>query len=148
MGVKRETYQKYIKLRSFYDLPKIFKFIEILRKSGIINMYAAPPFLYMGKKMIEHEYTYKEIPDEEAFEELLEQADEIKQSLIYGAYKQVHAQEDILGDDQHIRSVERKIQKDARDIFMIWMEMKGQIIKENIIKKMIKEIYIKNIKKI
>ena len=122
--------KKYTQLKKHYPIKKITDYFNILQRTGITNMYVGAPFLYMGKKMIEHEYTYKHVPDEEAFEELLDHADEIRQDLIYGAYHQVHSQEDILGDDHHIRSVERKIQKDAQELLIIWMHFKGKVINE------------------
>ena len=122
--------KKYTQLKKHYPIKKIADYFNILQRTGIINMHGGAPFLYMGKKIIEHEYTYKHIPNEEAFEELLDHADEVRQSMIYGAYKQVYAQEDVLGDDRHIRSVERKIQKDAQELLVIWMHFKGNVINE------------------
>jgi len=122
--------KKYTQLKKHYPIKKIADYFNILQRTGITNMHGGAQFLYMGKKIIEHEYTYKHIPNEEAFEELLDHADEVRQSMIYGAYKQVYAQEDVLGDDRHVRSVERKIQKDAQELLVIWMHFKGNVINE------------------
>ena len=125
-----EILKKYTRLNKYYPIKKVFKYFNILQETGIINMYGGAPFLYMGKAMIKHEYTYKHIPDEDAFEELLENADDIRQKLIYGAYKQVH-DDDNSGDDRFVRGVERKIQKDAQELLIVWSHFKGKVINEN-----------------
>lgn len=119
----------YTRLNKHYPIRKIMDYFNILQETGITNMYGGSPFLYMGKKMIEHEYTYKYVPDEEAFEELLEHADDIRQKLIYGAYKQVHEKTDS-DDDRFVRGVESQMRKDAQDLLRVWMHFKGKVINE------------------
>lgn len=124
-----EILKVYTRLNKHYPIRKIMDYFNILRETGITNMHGGSPFLYMGKKMIDHEYTYKYVPDEEAFEELLEHADDIRQKLIYGAYKQVHEKTDS-DDDRFVRGVESQMRKDAQDLLRVWMHFKGKVINE------------------
>jgi len=119
-----EALKLHTELNRTYNLRKIYEYLEKVRKSGITNMYGASPLLYMGKDMIEHEFKYKDIGDEESYDEVLEMAEEIKNELISGAMERV-------GTD-NIRSLERKIQKDAQNILIVWSKLKGNVIKENV----------------
>jgi hypothetical protein len=118
-----EALKLHTELNRTYNLRKIYDYLEKVRKSGIINMYGASPLLYMGKDRIEHEFKYKHIGDEESYDEVLEMAEEIKNELISGAMERV-------GID-NIRSLERKIQKDAQNILIVWSKLKGRVIRES-----------------
>ena len=56
----------------------------MIRESSITNMLAAAPYLYMGRERIKHEFKYKEIHNEEAFEEVLDHADQAQAEMING----------------------------------------------------------------
>lgn len=65
-------------------------YFKDIRDSGIINMFGVAPYLYMGKERIEHEFKYKEFIDEEkeeAFQRVLEKADEAQSIMIQGCMK-------------------------------------------------------------
>lgn len=144
---KENTWKKYIKLTKTYDLVFIMKFLEILRKSGIVNMFGAGPFLYGGKKYIENEIKrYKDNSSfwsnseddededydsekEEIYQELIDMADSIKDKMIQGAIGSLKNQD----DENFIRNVQRKIQKDATEILMVWSDLKGKVMKESFI---------------
>lgn len=132
-----EALKKYTKLKKYYDFKLIFEYLETLRKTGITNMFGAAPFLYIGKERLEHEFKYKNIPDEEEFEELLDMSEDVKNDIVRGSYTQLQDNSD---SSNFIRSVERKVQNDARDILMIWSALKGKAIKENtLIRRILKE---------
>ena len=144
---KDNTWKKYSKLTKTYDLVFIMKFLEILRKSGIVNMFGAGPFLYGGKKYIENEI--KRFKDnssfwsnseddededydsekEEIYQELIDMADNIKDKMIQGATGSLKNQD----DENFIRNLQRKIQKDATEILMVWSDLKGKVMKESFI---------------
>jgi hypothetical protein len=60
------------------------KYLLMIRDSSITNMYGASPYLYMGRERIEHEFKYKDIHNEEAFEEVLDHADQAQAEMING----------------------------------------------------------------
>jgi hypothetical protein len=59
-------------------------YLKILKESGITNMMGSAPYLYTGRERIEHEFKYKHIPNEEAFEELLDKANTSQAYMING----------------------------------------------------------------
>jgi hypothetical protein len=62
------------------------QYLEKIRKSGITNMFGASPYLYLGKERIEHEFKYKDIPDEDSFEDVLNDADEAQSIMVKGVF--------------------------------------------------------------
>ncbi len=47
-------------------------------------MFGAGDYLWMGSERIKHEFKYKDIPNEEAFEKVLEMADQAQAEMING----------------------------------------------------------------
>jgi hypothetical protein len=47
-------------------------------------MFGAAPYLYMGRERLEHEFKYTDIHNEEAFDEVLELADQAQSEMING----------------------------------------------------------------
>lgn len=119
-----EGLKEYTRLNKHYRMKEMFDFLEVLKETGITNMFGASPFIWMGKQMIEHEFKYKDIANEEKFEELISLADRIRDNLIYGSYKQVSEKTDI-EDDRYFRNIETKMRRDAQDILKTWMKLKG-----------------------
>jgi hypothetical protein len=69
-----------------FDYKFLKKFLQKVRDSGIINMFQAAPFLYSGKEWIDRYYGEKQ-EDNEAFQEVLEMADDAKNKMIQGLLK-------------------------------------------------------------
>lgn len=72
---------------SVFDTKKIVDYLILVRDSGIVNMFGASPYLYLGKERIEHEFKFQDVPDEDKFEEMLDMADEIQSEMINGCIK-------------------------------------------------------------
>lgn len=70
-----------------FDSKFLFDYLEKVRESGVVNMFAAASYLYVGSDRIAHEHKYNEGKDEEAFEQVIEMADEAKEKMIQGALK-------------------------------------------------------------
>lgn len=84
MMKQKGRYMKFFNSKFFVD------YLKDLRDSGIVNMFGASPYLYMGKERIEHEFKYKEFIDEEseeAFQRVLEKADMAQGKMIEGVIK-------------------------------------------------------------
>ena len=47
-------------------------------------MFGAGDYLWMGRERIKHEFKYKDIPNEEAFEEMLDMSDQAQAEMING----------------------------------------------------------------
>lgn len=97
-----------------FQMAKMHKFYEALRKSSVVNMFGATPYFWMGKDRIAHEHYYTDMGDEqaEAFEEVLDSADEIKDILIRGALKTLERE----GKEVTLENVKRVADKKARQI--------------------------------
>jgi hypothetical protein len=67
----------------------IIDYLKDIRDSGIVNMFAASPYLYMGRERIAHEFYYKEFDEQsqEAFDRVLEKADEAQSIMVNGVLK-------------------------------------------------------------
>lgn len=75
---------KNLEMLKFLNMNFLIKYLKMVQKSGITNMFGAAPYLYMGKERIEHEFKYEHIPNEEAFEEMLDNANEAQAYMING----------------------------------------------------------------
>lgn len=97
-----------------FQMAKMHKFYEALRKSSVVNMFGATPYFWMGKDRIAHEHYYTDMGDEqaEAFEQVLDSADEIKDILIRGALKTLERE----GKEVTLENVKRVADKKARQI--------------------------------
>jgi len=97
-----------------FQMAKMHKFYEALRKSSVVNMFGATPYFWMGRDRIAHEHYYTEMSDDkaEAFEQVLDSADEIKDILIRGALKTLERE----GKEVTLENVKRVADKKARQI--------------------------------
>lgn len=97
-----------------FEMAKMHKFYEALRKSSVVNMWGASPYFWMGKDRIAHEHYYTDMGDEqaEAFEQVLDSADEIKNILIRGALKTLERE----GKEVTLDAVKRMAERKARQI--------------------------------
>ena len=95
-----------------FEMAKMHKFYEALRKSGVVNMITggATSYFWMGKDRIAHQHFYDEMSDDraESFEKVLDSADEIKNILISGALKTLEREEKEVTLDSVKRMAERK----------------------------------------
>jgi len=90
----------------------LVEYFKDIKDSGIINMFGVAPYLYMGRERIEHEFKYKEFIDEEkkeAFERVLEKADEAQSIMIQGCMKVLEKQ----GKEITVDSINSCLQRKA-----------------------------------
>lgn len=80
--IKNADVIKYFKTKDKNYLLDVVRFLKLIRKSGIVNMFGAAPFLYMGRDYIDRHYGDGMIGDHEAFEEVLDMADETRNIMI------------------------------------------------------------------
>lgn len=104
-----------------FQMAKMHKFYEALRKSSVVNMFGATPYFWMGKDRIAHEHYYTDMGDEqaEAFEQVLDSADEIKDILIRGALKTLERE----GKEVTLDSVKRVAERKARQIVSLLQQV-------------------------
>ena len=130
----KKASEKFNDLSEYYDIRFIKKFLDTLRLSSVTNMFQAGQYLYLGKERIAHEHKYNEFSDDaqEAFDEVLDMAEEVRDEMIRGAFSSIdninqgndNDDEDEL-DSRYLRSVENKMRRDAQDLLSLWMQLKG-----------------------
>jgi len=100
-----------------FDTKFLFNYLEKLRESGITNMFGASPYLYMGSQRITHDNAYNESKDEEAFDELIEMADDAKDKMIQGVVKVLEKK----GKEIELNLVSREIRRYSNKVLDMWM---------------------------
>ena len=80
------------------------KFLQKVRDSGVINMFQAAPFLYSGKEWIDR-YHGENQEDNEAFQEVLEMADDAKNKMIQGLLKYMESKNMDIDDMSRFNSL-------------------------------------------
>ena len=99
---KNQDIMKYFKHKQVRD------FLKKVRESGIINMFGSAPLLYAGKEHIDR-YFGESSQDDEAFQEVLDMADDVKHMMIKGTMDYLRDN----GKEVDIDSVNRNIRKMA-----------------------------------
>lgn len=125
--------QEYVKYSRMYDMREIKKFLDLLRKSGVTNMYQAAPYLYLGRERIAHEHHYDDMGEEreETFQELIDMAEDVRNVMIRGAFNHYDSKRsDEEGDEddddrRYLRGVEDIMRRDSQTLLKLWMSMKS-----------------------
>jgi hypothetical protein len=87
-----------------FDYKFLKKFLLKLRESGVINMFQASPFLYSGKEWIDRYYGENQ-EDNEAFQEVLEMADDAKNKMIQGLLKYMESKNMDIDDMSRVNNL-------------------------------------------
>lgn len=95
------------------------EYLEKVRESGITNMFGASQYLYMGKERLEHEFKYKDVGNDDAFEEVLEMADKSQHEMINGVMKILEKEK----KEMDINVINRYIQRYATLVLNYWIKI-------------------------
>jgi hypothetical protein len=101
-----------------FDWKMIKEFLENLRNSGVTNMLGAIPFMTSGRNWIERYYG-ENVPNPDAFEKVLEMADDVKNELISGSLKKIQSNKS--SDNIELGKVERYVKEYARKFMSLFM---------------------------
>lgn len=110
-----------------FDTSFLFDYLEKLRESSVVNMFGINEkitpnqYLYLGKERIAHEHKYNGAKNDEAFEELVEMADEAKNKMIQGAMKVLEAEKKEIS----VENVSKVIGQYSKKILIMWMTTYG-----------------------
>ncbi len=105
-----------------FDWRWIREYLYKIRKSGIVNMFGSSPFLYSGKEHIERYYGENQ-EDNEAFQDVLDIADEAKNKMIQGVIKYMEKNNKNLDD---IGLVNRFVQNFANKLVGVYIAFSGR----------------------
>jgi hypothetical protein len=116
-------YEKNLNLLKNIDVFKNFnmkflqKYLLAVRESSIVNMFDAADYLWLGRERIEHEFKYKDIHNEDAFEKVLEMADQAKSEMIIGVMNVLENE----GKEDILENVNRNIKRYAFKVLQNYM---------------------------
>jgi len=96
----------------YFNMKFFKKYLLMIRDASFTNMYGASPYLYMGRERIEHEFKYKDIHNEEAFEEVLDHANQAQAEMINGVINYLEDK----GIEEDMSSINRYLQRFATKI--------------------------------
>ena len=109
---RNKFFMENIDVFKHFNMKFLQKYLLMVRASGITNMYGASPYLYMGRERIEHEFKYKDVPNEDAFEEVLDNANQSQAEMINGVINYLEEK----GIDEDMSSINRYLQRFATKI--------------------------------
>lgn len=110
---------KNIDVFEFFKMPFLYKYLRVIRKASIVNMFQSPPYLWMGKERIEHEFKYHDIHNEEAFEELLNMANQAQAEMINGVINYLESK----GIEENMDNINKYLRKFATMIVQNYMHI-------------------------
>ena len=96
----------------YFNMKFLRRYLLMIRESSITNMLAAAPYLYMGRERIKHEFKYKDIHNEDAFEEVLDHANQAQAEMINGVINYLEDK----GIEEDMSSINRYLQRFASKI--------------------------------
>jgi len=100
-----------------FDYRFFKKYLFKLRESGVINMFQASPFLYSGKEWIDR-YHGENQEDNEAFQEVLEMADNAKNKMIQGLLKYMESKNMDMGDMSRVNNLINRFAMKINQFYM------------------------------
>lgn len=68
----------------FFKMGFLRKYLLAIREASFVNMFEAAPYLWMGREKLEHEFKYKDIHNQEAFDRVLDMANQAQSEMING----------------------------------------------------------------
>ena len=101
-----------IELFKYFNIKFLKKYLLMVRESSITNMMGASPYLYIGRERIQHEFKYKDRHNEEAFEEVLDHANQAQAEMINGVINYLNDK----GIEEDMSSINKYLQRFATKI--------------------------------
>lgn len=121
-NVHFDTYERNQKILKNFDWKFILKFMKLIQKSGIINMFESPPLLYSGPEYIKRYYG-ENLEDDADFNEMIEMAQEAKDKMIQGTISYLESN----GKEVTLESVNSIIRQLSKKMFDIYVNYYGKV---------------------
>ena len=102
------------------------EYLKTIRESGIINMYASSPLLYMGKDSIDRYYGEGR-EDEEEFEKVLDGAEESKNKIIQGIMSYMRSKGKDLDDIDEFNRLARNFSQKILSMYITMASVTGNL---------------------
>ena len=110
---------KNIDVFKFFKMGFLHKYLLLVRKASIVNMFQAPPYLWMGSESIKHEYKYKDINNEEAFDEMVGMSDQAQAEMINGVINYLESE----GIEENMDNINKYLKRFATMIVQNYMHI-------------------------
>ena len=110
---------KNIDVFKFFKMGFLHKYLLLVRKASIVNMFEAPPYLWMGSERIKHEYKYKDIHNEEAFDEMVAMSDQAQAEMINGVINYLESE----GIEENMNNINKYLRRFATMIVQNYMHI-------------------------
>ena len=110
---------KNIDVFKFFKMGFLHKYLKLVRKASIVNMFQAPPYLWMGSERIKHEYKYKDIHNEEAFDEMVDMSDQAQAEMINGVINYLESE----GIEENMDNINKYLRRFATMIVQNYMHI-------------------------
>jgi hypothetical protein len=108
---------KNIDVFKFFKMGFLHKYLLLVRKASIVNMFEAPPYLWMGSERIKHEYKYKDIHNKEAFDEMVAMSDQAQAEMINGVINYLESE----GIEENMNNINKYLRRFATMIVQNYM---------------------------
>jgi hypothetical protein len=99
-----------------FNVKFLQSYLITLRDSGVVNMFGAAPFLYMGRKKMDRYYGENR-EDDEKFQKVLELADQAQAEMINGVIKYLESK----GIEPDVNNLNRYVNRLASNVVQNYM---------------------------
>ena len=110
---------KNIDVFKFFKMGFLHKYLLLVRKASIVNMFQSPPYLWMGSERIKHEYKYKDIHNEESFDEMVAMSDQAQAEMINGVINYLESE----GIEENMDNINKYLRRFATMIVQNYMHI-------------------------
>jgi hypothetical protein len=110
---------KNIDVFKFFKMGFLHKYLLLVRKASIVNMFQSPPYLWMGSERIKHEYKYKDIHNEEDFDEMVAMSDQAQAEMINGVINYLESE----GIEENMDNINKYLRRFATMIVQNYMHI-------------------------
>lgn len=114
---------KHLELANFFNFRLIKSFFDALRESGIINMFGAAPFLYMGRDRIQNKFgSDLDYEDEnESFQKMLNLANDVQADMVHGVIEILNSE----GKEESLENINRYLSKYSSKLLDVYIALKS-----------------------
>ena len=110
---------KNIDVFKFFKMGFLHKYLLLVRKASIVNMFEAPPYLWMGSERIKHEYKYKDINNKKAFDKMVGMSDQAQAEMINGVINYLESE----GIEENMNTINKYLKRFATMIVQNYMHI-------------------------
>ena len=108
---RHKSLVKNIDVFTNFKMRYLYEYLKKVRDCGVVNMFQAAPFLYMGKDRMEHFFRYQDI-ENEICEEVLDMANMAQHEMVTGVIKVLESQ----GKEDSIEIINRYLQRYSQKV--------------------------------